>query len=108
MRLIYLEAAEKVPTLLSLTTDLQRNFDEMEVVYNIVFSHAEKNNESIESIEKIWKNFPTDFKFLHNIYEISKNYETMEIERGFVNHIFKEVSGKFIDFFSDLVFRVKN
>jgi len=105
MRLIYLEAIEKVTTLLGLTTELKNNFYEIEIIYNLVFID-QVSNDSIEGIEKIWKNFPSDFQFLHNIYEISKNYESLEMERGFINHIFKDVSVPFLSFYSDLVFRV--
>ena len=113
MRLIYLEAADKISTLLGLITELQRNFYELEFVYNLIFRYYETNsNKNIEDnelkkLEAYWKTFPSDFIFLNILFEVSKNIENFMIERSLTNYIFKEISVSFLNSLSEMIFRVK-
>lgn len=110
MRSIFLEAADINSTLLRLPSELNKNFEELELIYNlIVFKPEQKIDQKIienTTIEELWSKFPSDLRFLNFLYEVSKNYENFKNHAGFFNYIFKKTSAPIFSLCSELVFRV--
>ncbi len=124
MRLVYLKASDEISSLLQLTNELKDNFSELELIYTVIFreyeenykrkhenskekqENCEENCEEILTFQAFSHFFPKDLILLNNIFEISKNFENFRIEGGFLGFIFKEISRNFLDFFSELIFRV--
>lgn len=98
-RLIYLEAGEKIQTILELFHHLEKIFSELEFMEEII---VYKNNDILkqESIEM------SDFKILSNFCEISKKYENDKQKRNFFNYIFNKISDTLRVLISEIAFQV--